>query len=79
MLGIEEIGHLIEQPFLGDAEGEKVWSIIDEDGEVSALIKRGVNTRPYDIGIPVCSLARSVRDEIKRILMGGGTFPGQQH
>ena len=69
MLGIEEIGHLIEQPFLGDPlEGnEKLWLNLDEDGEVSALIKRGRTTKPYDIGIPVCSLAAQIRQEVTTI------------
>mmetsp|Transcript_102112 Transcript_102112/g.295440 ORF Transcript_102112/g.295440 Transcript_102112/m.295440 type:complete len:415 (+) Transcript_102112:136-1380(+) len=70
MLGIEEIGHLIEQPFLGDPlDGEeKLYSTLDEDGEASALIKRGRVTQPYDIGIPVCSLAAQIRKELKHII-----------
>ena len=40
---------------------EKLWLNLDEDGEVSALIKRGRTTKPYDIGIPVCSLAAQIR------------------
>lgn len=69
MLGIEEIAHLIEQPFLGDPlDGEeKLWSTVDEDGEASALIKRGQLTQPYDIGIPVCSLAAQIREEVKEL------------
>ena len=69
MLGIEEIGHLIEQPFLGDPlDGdEKLWSTLDEDGEASALIKRGLITQPYDIGIPVCSLAAEIRRQVKAL------------
>ena len=43
LLGLEEIGHLIEQPFLGDPiDGkDRIWSALDESGEASALIKRG--------------------------------------
>lgn len=69
MLGIEEIAHMIEQPFLGDPlDGdEKVWSNLDEDGEASALIKRGRITQPYDIGIPVCSLAAQIRQEVQAL------------
>lgn len=69
MLGIEEIGHLIEQPFLGDPlDGEeKLYSALDEDGEASALIRRGRVTLPYDIGIPVCSLAAEIRRQIKQL------------
>jgi putative membrane protein len=69
MLGIEEIGHLIEQPFLGDplTGDDQIYSLVDKDGEASPLIKRGLKTQPYDIGIPVCSLAVQIRDEIERI------------
>ena len=69
MLGIEEISHLIEQPFLGDKlEGDdEVWGVIDADGEVATLIKRGRKTQPYDIGIPVCSLAAQIRDYVAYI------------
>jgi len=43
LLGLEDIGHLIEQPFLGDPiDGkERLFSALDADGEASALIKRG--------------------------------------
>lgn len=69
MFGIEEIAHLIEQPFLGDKlEGDnEVWGRIDDDGEVAALIKRGRMTQLYDIGIPVCTLALQIRDYIQFI------------
>lgn len=69
MLGIEEIGHLIEQPFLGDplSKEEQIFSVLDDEGEASALIKRGRKTQPYDIGIPVCSLAKQIRDEVDLI------------
>ncbi len=70
MLGIEEIAHMIEQPFLGDPlDGdEKIWSNLDEDGEASALIKRGRVTQPYDIGIPVCSLAAQIRQDVQALI-----------
>jgi hypothetical protein len=60
---------LIEQPFLGDAaEGEdQIWGLVDKDGEASPLIQRGLSTQPYDIGIPVCSLAAQIREEVERI------------
>ncbi|CAB9528349.1 UPF0187 protein [Seminavis robusta] len=69
MLGIEEIGHLIEQPFLGDPlDGDdKVFVELDEDGEASELITLGRKTMPYDIGIPVCSLAQQIRKEVQAI------------
>jgi hypothetical protein len=69
MLGIEEIGHLIEQPFMGDkVEGENALFVsVDEDGEASDIITRGQKTMPYDIGIPVCSLALQIRNEVEAI------------
>lgn len=69
MLGIEEVGHLVEQPFLGDplTGDDQIWSLVDKDGEASPLIERGFKTQPYDIGIPVCSLAKQIREEILRV------------
>jgi predicted membrane chloride channel (bestrophin family) len=66
LFGIEEISHLIEQPFLGDPldGADQVWSQIDEDGQAATLMTRGRKTQPYDIGIPVCSLAAQIRKEI---------------
>ena len=61
---------MIEQPFLGDPldGAEKLYSTLDEEGEASALIKRGRVTQPYDIGIPVCSLAAQIRKELEQII-----------
>lgn len=75
MFGIEEIGHLIEQPFVGDklqddAE-EEIWSRVEGNGKASALIRRGRTTQPYDIGIPVCSLAIQIRQEVLAIAEQG--------
>jgi ion channel-forming bestrophin family protein len=74
MLGIEEISHLIEQPFLGDsldgtpsAGKNQIFAYVDSKGGAPALITRGRTTEPYDIGIPVCSLAMNIRNEIMRI------------
>jgi ion channel-forming bestrophin family protein len=69
MLGIEEIGHLIEQPFIGDplSGDDKITVELDEDGEASEIITRGYKTMPYDIGIPVCSLASQIRKEVEEI------------
>jgi ion channel-forming bestrophin family protein len=69
MLGIEEIGHLIEQPFIGDPLNgdDKIFVELDEDGEASEIITRGLKTMPYDIGIPVCSLAAQIRKEVEQI------------
>jgi predicted membrane chloride channel (bestrophin family) len=74
MFGIEEIGHLIEQPFSPDnARDEQIWSKMDEDGEASALITRGQKTQPYDIGIPVCSLAVQIRNDVLAMAASGGS------
>jgi len=73
MIGIEEIGHLIEQPFLGDPlDGdEKIESIVDEE-DASPMLKRGRLTQPYDIGIPVCSMASHMRKEIVALIEAKG-------
>ena len=70
LFGIEEIAHLMEQPFLGDPldKADQVWSQIDDDdGYAATLISRGRTTQPYDIGIPVCSLAAQLRKEILEV------------
>jgi len=69
MLGIEEIGHLIEQPFMGDKlDGENsIFVALDDSGEASEVITRGRKTQPYDTGIPVCSLALQIRKEVEII------------
>lgn len=70
MLGIEEIGHLIEQPFVGDPlDGDdRIFVELDaHTGEASEIITRGRKTMPYDIGIPVCSLAQQIKEEILNI------------
>lgn len=69
MLGIEEIGHLIEQPFMGDRiDGEdSLFVALDDKGVASEIITRGRKTQPYDIGIPVCALAMQIRKEVQGI------------
>lgn len=69
LFGIEEISHLIEQPFLGDPD--QVWSKVDAKGEAADLMIRGRKTEPYDIGIPVCRLAEQIKKEIRYIACGG--------
>lgn len=69
LFGIEEIGHLIEQPFVGDADKD-LGSITWPNNSIFAmfpLVRRATYTKPYDIGIPVQSLARKVQDELKEI------------
>lgn len=75
MFGIEEIGHLIEQPFLGDPLGSDDMFVAGrlENGKLTDLMERGQKTRPYDIGIPVCSLAVQIRKEVQLIASVGNT------
>lgn len=63
LFGIEEIGHLIEQPFVGDSEDPNKDSLCS-----SPKYKRAVRTKPYDIGLPVAILAKEVRNEITSII-----------
>ncbi|GAX14155.1 putative membrane protein [Fistulifera solaris] len=74
MFGIEELGHLIEQPFLGDPLGSDDMFVAGrmENGKLTDLMERGQKTRPYDIGIPVCSLAVQIRKEVQLIASIGG-------
>jgi hypothetical protein len=46
---------------------------MDEDGEASALISRGQKTQPCDIGIPVCSLAVQIRNDVLAMVASGGS------
>ena len=75
LFGIEEISHLIEQPFLGDPldGADQVWSQIDDDGHAATLMARGRKTQPYDIGIPVCSLAAQIRNEVLEVAQADST------
>lgn len=62
LFGIEEIGHLIEQPFVGDTVVDSVEAL------KSSNRKQGQVTHPYDIGLPVARLGGFVRDEVKDII-----------
>jgi predicted membrane chloride channel (bestrophin family) len=64
LFSIEEIGHLIEQPFVGYA--------FDDDSVVAPLVRRGRKTQPFDIGMPVCFLAGQVRSEVLDIVASSG-------
>lgn len=68
LFGIEEIGYLIEQPFVPAAplEGDATTTT-PTNGEIidmTALEKRAASTQPYDIGLPVCKLAEKMESEI---------------
>jgi len=66
LYGIEEIGHLIEQPFVGDkTPGENVSWPNNSILAVFPLVRRATDTKPYDIGIPVNNLAKKVKEEVK--------------
>ena len=63
LFGIEEIGHLIEQPFVGDA-------IVDNDdfaaskGYLSMSDRNELKSKAYDIGIPVEQLAWIISTQV---------------
>ena len=63
LFGIEEIGHLIEQPF--DASSDEEY----EEGveSLAPMRKMSEKAQPYDIGMPVCALAKRVRKEVQMI------------
>lgn len=66
LFGIEEIGHLIEQPFVGDKTlGVNLNWPNNSILAVFPLVSRATDSKPYDIGIPVNNLARKVKEEIK--------------
>ncbi|CAB9525694.1 UPF0187 protein [Seminavis robusta] len=50
LYGMEEIGHLIEQPFVGTRSTD-----------------RDLKTKPYDIGLPVFTLANQIRYEVEQV------------
>mmetsp|Transcript_11824 Transcript_11824/g.21509 ORF Transcript_11824/g.21509 Transcript_11824/m.21509 type:complete len:413 (-) Transcript_11824:126-1364(-) len=66
LFGIEEIGHLIEQPFVGDIT--PTGDANDQNkGETAPLVRRAAKTQPYDIGLPAYKLAREIRTEVMEI------------
>jgi len=81
LLGIEEIGHLIEQPFVGDRVGDPVTEQPDETTngvgvndydkakikKLTPLLQRAAKTQRWDIGLPVCSMAENMRAEVNEI------------
>lgn len=62
LYGLEEIGHLIEQPFVPvtDRPSYLIEDSSDDD--------RAAKTMPYDIGLPVCSVAERIRSEVENII-----------
>jgi len=63
LYGLEEIGHLIEQPFVPVTDQPSYLisdDAIDDD--------RASQTLPYDIGLPICSVAEKIRTEVEKII-----------
>jgi len=63
LYGLEEIGHLIEQPFVPVTDKPSYLisdDVMDDD--------RASKTQPFDIGLPICSVAEKVRVEVEKIL-----------
>ena len=66
LFGIEEIGHLIEQPFVGDqtVDNYELTNTSFLRGN-KPLARRAIQTKPYDIGLPVRNFAESIKQEIE--------------
>ena len=62
---------MIEQPFVPVTE-RPTYLISDEEDDGSRLKKidddRASKTMPYDIGLPVCSVAERIRLEVEKII-----------
>ena len=63
LYGLEEIGHLIEQPFVPVTD-RPTYLISDDVHDDD----RASKTQPYDIGMPVCEVAERIRSEVERIV-----------
>ena len=68
LFGIEEIGHLIEQPFVGD-------DIDDSAGYLSKADRMELKSKAYDIGIPVEQLAWMISGQVVEIMHGASQLP----
>ena len=70
LYGLEEIGHLIEQPFVPvtDRPTYLIEDTEDEEGGKQNEDDRAGKTMPYDIGLPVCSVAERIRSEVENII-----------
>jgi len=71
LFGIEEIGHLIEQPFVGDkvvdADKDAMRGLVVVSSNSASSSEVGEVTQAYDIGLPVIRLSGYVKDDIKAI------------
>ena len=68
LYGLEEIGHLIEQPFVPVTDRPTYLIEDTEDEGQQNEDDRAANTMPYDIGLPVCSVAERIRSEVENII-----------
>lgn len=65
LLGIEEIGHLIEQPFVSD-------NIVASNGYLSPADRQELKAKAYDVGIPVEQLAYGISGQVIEIAHASG-------
>ena len=74
LYGLEEIGHLIEQPFVPVTDRPSYLIENDEENNGGGGSgkqnddDRAAKTMPYDIGLPVCSVAERIRNEVENII-----------
>ena len=73
LYGLEEIGHLIEQPFIPVTDRPSYLIESDSENNNGGSGKqndddRAAKTMPYDIGLPVCSVAERIRNEVENII-----------
>lgn len=66
LFGIEEIGHLIEQPFVGD-DAEELEEMEVPHGYLSLSDREELKAKAYDIGIPVEQLAWIISGQVIEI------------
>lgn len=65
LFGIEEIGHLIEQPFLSD-------DVVASSGYLSPRDRQELKAKAYDVGIPVEQLAWQISGQVVEIAHASG-------
>lgn len=68
LYGLEEIGHLIEQPFVPVTDRPSYLIEDSDDETLQNDDDRAAKTMPYDIGLPVCSVAERIRSEVENII-----------
>lgn len=72
LFSIEEIGHLIEQPFVAD--GDEVESA----GVLSKTERMELKSKTYDTGIPVEQLAWMISGQVGELVQGASQLPKLQ-